>query len=57
MLMTPVMHLRPLRRTIIFDDDDDDDVGVIRGPCLLWPNGHPSQLLLSSCTKGRPKFD
>ena len=19
------------------------------GPCLLWPNGHPSQLLLSSC--------
>jgi len=19
------------------------------GPCLLWPNGHPSQQLLSSC--------
>jgi len=25
----------------------------IFGPCLLWPNGHPSQLLLSSCY-GRP---
>ena len=22
----------------------------IVGPCLLWPNGHPSQLLLSSCS-------
>jgi len=22
----------------------------IFGPCLLWPNGRPSQLLLSSCT-------
>ena len=21
------------------------------GPCLLWPNGRPSQQLLSSCTK------
>jgi len=21
----------------------------IFGPCLLWPNGHPSQLLLSTC--------
>jgi len=21
------------------------------GPCLLWPNGRPSQLLLSSCGK------
>jgi len=21
----------------------------IFGPCLLWPNGRPSQLLLSSC--------
>jgi len=21
----------------------------ILGPCLLWPNGRPSQLLLSSC--------
>jgi len=20
------------------------------GPCLLWPNGRPSQQLLSSCT-------
>jgi len=20
------------------------------GPCLLWPNGRPSQLLLSSCS-------
>jgi len=25
------------------------------GPCLLRPNGHPSQQLLSSCTNGRPK--
>jgi len=24
-------------------------------PCLLWPNGRPSQLLLSTCTNGRPK--
>jgi len=22
---------------------------AIFGPCLLWPNGRPSQLLLSSC--------
>jgi len=22
---------------------------AILGPCLLWPNGHPSQLLLSTC--------
>jgi len=22
---------------------------TIFGPCLLWPNGRPSQLLLSSC--------
>jgi len=22
---------------------------LIFGPCLLWPNGHPSQLLLSTC--------
>jgi len=21
----------------------------IFGPCLLWPNGRPSQLLLSTC--------
>jgi len=27
----------------------------IFGPCLLWPNGRPSQLLLSSSTNGRPK--
>jgi len=20
------------------------------GPCVLWPNGRPSQLLLSTCT-------
>ena len=26
------------------------------GPCLLWPNGRPSQVLLSSCTKGCPKI-
>jgi len=25
------------------------------GRCLLWPNGCPSQLLLSTCTNGRPK--
>ena len=25
-------------------------------PCLLWPNGRQSQLLLSSCTKDRPKI-
>jgi len=25
------------------------------GPCLLWPNGRPSQLLLSTCTDDRPK--
>jgi len=24
-------------------------------PCLLWPNGRPSQLLLSTCTNVRPK--
>jgi len=24
------------------------------GPCLLWSNGHPYQVLLSSCTKGCP---
>jgi len=23
---------------------------TIFGPCLLWPNGHPSQLLLSTCS-------
>ena len=23
----------------------------IFGPCLLWPNGRPSQLLLSTCSK------
>jgi len=23
------------------------------GPCLLWPNGRPSQLLLSSCFSSR----
>ena len=22
------------------------------GPCLLWPNDRPSQLLLSSCSNG-----
>jgi len=22
------------------------------GPCLLWPNGRPSQQLLSSCSTG-----
>ena len=27
----------------------------IFGQCLLWPNGRPSQLLLSSCTNGRQK--
>jgi len=26
------------------------------GPCLLWPNGCPSQLLLSSCLSGLPTF-
>ena len=26
-------------------------------PCLLWPNGRPSQQLLSSCTNGREKTD
>jgi len=24
---------------------------AIFGPCLLWPNGRPSQLLLSSCSQ------
>jgi len=28
---------------------------LLFGPCLLWPNGRPSQLLLSTCTNGRPK--
>jgi len=27
----------------------------IYGPCLFWPNGRPSQLMLSTCTNGRPK--
>jgi len=26
------------------------------GPCVLWPNGRPSQLLLSSCTNGGPEL-
>jgi len=45
---------------------DDDPVGTqhrhsspspLFGPCLLWPNGRPSQQLLSSfCINGRPKM-
>jgi len=27
------------------------------GPFLLWLNGRPSPVLLSSCTKGRPKTE
>ena len=27
----------------------------IFGTCLLWQNGRPAQLLLSTCTNGRPK--
>jgi len=40
---------------------DGDPVGTQRspstlfGPCLLWPNGRPSQQLLSSC-KAFPNF-
>jgi len=26
-----------------------DGAPTIFGPCLLWPNGRPSQLLLSTC--------
>ena len=28
---------------------------INRGPCLLWPNGRPSQQLLSSCSTKRKK--
>jgi len=27
---------------------DGDPAPPIFGPCLLWPNGHPSQLLVST---------
>ena len=30
-------------------------VPLLFDPCLLWPNGRPSQLLLNTCTNGRPK--
>jgi len=29
---------------------------LLCGPCLLWPNGRPSQLLLSSCSSGLRRF-
>jgi len=34
---------------------DRDTAAPLFGPCLLQPNGRPSQQLLSSCTNGRPK--
>jgi len=37
----------------VLDGDPAPSKGVhtpIFGPCLLWPNGRPSQLLLSTCT-------
>ena len=36
---------------IVSDGDPVPPKGAQRrsGPCLLWPNGRPSQLLLSSC--------
>jgi len=38
---------------IVLDEDPDlrpkRGTVPIFGPCLLWPNGRPSQLLLSSC--------
>jgi len=30
---------------------DGDPAPPIFGPCLLWPNGRPSQLLLCTCCK------
>jgi len=36
---------------IVLDGDPAPPKGAqlpIFGPCLLWPNGHPSQLLLGS---------
>jgi len=39
---------------IVLDGDPDPlktghSSPLLFGPCLLWPNGRPSQLLLSSC--------
>jgi len=43
---------------------DGDPVGTqppqqplpLFGPCLLWPNGRPSQQLLSSCFNVEPRL-
>jgi len=50
----------PLGREVVLGPGDivlDGDPAIpksgtahpIFGPCLLWPNGRPSQLLLSTC--------
>jgi len=36
---------------IVLDSTPSPERGqLLFGPCLLWPNGRPSQLLLSSCS-------
>jgi len=41
------------RGHIVLDGDPAPPKGAqhldLFGPCLLWPNGRPSQLLLSTC--------
>jgi len=45
---------------IVLDGDPAPQRGTapapIFGPCLLWPNGRPSQLLLSTCSNLRRKI-
>jgi len=46
---------RPGQGDIVLDGDPAPLKGAhppIFGPCLLWPNGGPSQLLLSTCFTG-----
>jgi len=43
---------------IVLDGDPVPPKGAqplppVFGPCLLWPNGHPSRLLVSSCLNAR----
>ena len=48
-------NFRPVRQATVLDGDPappqkrGHSPHPIFGPCLLWPNGHPPQLLLSSC--------
>jgi len=45
---------RPRRHCVRWEPSSPKEWGTappsLVGPCLLWPNGHPSQQLLSSCT-------